>query len=91
MRKILTEDLGMRKVSAKMLPQILSDDQKQRQLDVCSNLSRHLAEGNNFLDRIIMSDESWSFQYNPETKRQRMQWKTQCHQDQKRHAFHKPK
>jgi histone-lysine N-methyltransferase SETMAR len=28
-RKILTEDLGMRKVSAKMVPQILSDDQKQ--------------------------------------------------------------
>jgi hypothetical protein len=38
-RKILTEDLGMRKVSAKMVPQILSDDQKQWQLDVCSDLS----------------------------------------------------
>jgi hypothetical protein len=35
-----------------------------------------LAEGNNFLDRVIMGDESWCFQYDPETKRQSMQWKT---------------
>jgi hypothetical protein len=38
-RKILTLDLRMRKVSAKMVPRILSDDQKQRQLVVCSDLS----------------------------------------------------
>jgi hypothetical protein len=29
LRKILAENLGMRKVSAEMVPQILSDDQKQ--------------------------------------------------------------
>jgi hypothetical protein len=44
-----------------MEPQILSDDQKQQWLDVCSDLSRHLAAGNNFLDRVIMGDESWCF------------------------------
>jgi hypothetical protein len=56
-RKILTEDLGMRKVSAKLVPRILSDEQKQRRLDVCSDLSRQLAEGNNFwieLLRVMM-------------------------------------
>jgi hypothetical protein len=53
----------------------LSDDQKQQQLDVCSDLSHQLAEGNNFLDRVITSDESWCFQYGPEMKRQSMQWK----------------
>jgi hypothetical protein len=47
-RKILTEDLGMRKVSAKTVPRILSNDQKQWRLAVCSDLSRQLAEGNNF-------------------------------------------
>jgi hypothetical protein len=75
-RKILTEDLGMREVSAKLVPQIFSDDQKERWLDVCSDLSRQLAKGNNFLDRVIMGDESWCFQYDPETKFQSMQWKT---------------
>jgi hypothetical protein len=59
-----------------MVPRILSDDQKQRWLHVCSDLSRQLAEGNNLLDRVIMGDESWCFQYNPETKCQSMQWKT---------------
>jgi hypothetical protein len=49
-KKILTGDLGMRKVSAKMVPQIMSDDQKQQRLVVCSDLSHQLAEGNNFLD-----------------------------------------
>jgi hypothetical protein len=75
-RKIFTEGFGMRKVSAQMVPRILSDDQIQRRLDVCSDLSRRLAEGKNFLDGVVMGDESWCFQYYPETKRQSMQWKT---------------
>jgi hypothetical protein len=60
----------------KVVPRILSDNQKQRWLDVYSDLSRQLAEGNNFLDRVITGDESWCFQYDPEMKRQSMQWKT---------------
>ena len=28
-------------------------------------------------DRVITGDEMWCFQYDPETKRQSMQWKTQ--------------
>jgi histone-lysine N-methyltransferase SETMAR len=75
-RNILTEDLGMSTVSAKTVPRILSDDQKQRRLDVCSDLSCQLAEGNNFLDTVIMGDESRCFQYDPEIKCQTMQWKT---------------
>jgi hypothetical protein len=71
-RKILTEYLKMRKVSAKMVPRILSDDQKQQQIDVYSDSSHQLAEGNNFLDRVIIVDESWCSQYNSETKRQSM-------------------
>jgi hypothetical protein len=74
-RKILTEDLGMRKVSAKIVQQILSDDQKQRRLDVCSDLCRQLAKGKNFLDRFVTGNESWCLQYNLEIKCQSMQWK----------------
>jgi hypothetical protein len=66
----------MRKVSAKMVPRILSDDQKQRRLDVCSDLCRQLAEGNNFSNRFNTGDESWYFEYDPETKHQSMQCKT---------------
>lgn len=37
-----------------MMTQVLSEDHKQQRLDVCSDLSRQLAEVNNFLDRVIM-------------------------------------
>jgi hypothetical protein len=46
----------MRKFSANMVPRIFSGDQKQWQLDVCSDFCRQLAEGNHFLDRIITGD-----------------------------------
>jgi hypothetical protein len=59
----------MRKVSAKMVSRILSDDQKQWRLDVCSGLSCQLAKGNNFLDRVIMGDESWCFHYDHRDKK----------------------
>jgi hypothetical protein len=63
----------MRKVSAKMVPRILTHDQKQCWLHISSCLLRN-AE---MFDRVITADETWCFQYDPETKRHSMQWKTQ--------------
>ena len=37
-RKILTEDLDMRKVCAKMLPKELTEEQKQRRFTICQDL-----------------------------------------------------
>jgi DNA-directed RNA polymerase sigma subunit (sigma70/sigma32) len=36
-RQILTKCLGMRKISSNMVPQLLTDDQKQRRLHVKSS------------------------------------------------------
>jgi len=72
-RQIVKEDLGMRKSSAKMMPRILTHDQKQRRLHISYDLLRN-AE---MFDMVITGDETWCFQYYPETKRQSMQWKTQ--------------
>jgi len=55
-----------------MVPRILTHVQK-RQLHISSDLLRN-AE---IFDRIITGDETWCFQYDPETKRQGMQCKTQ--------------
>jgi hypothetical protein len=33
-QQIVKEDLGMRKISAKMVPQVLTHDQKQHQLHI---------------------------------------------------------
>ena len=51
----------------------MTRDQKQRRLHISSDLLRS-AE---MFDRVITGDETWCFQYDPETKRQSMQWKTQ--------------
>jgi len=72
-RQIVKEDLGMRKISAKMVPRILTHDQKQHRVHISSALLRN-AE---MFDRVITGDETLCIQYDPETKRQSMQWKTQ--------------
>jgi len=58
-RQTVKEDLGMRKISAKMGPRILTHDQKH-QLHISSDLLRN-AE---MFYRVITGDETWCFQYN---------------------------
>ena len=72
---IISEDLGMRKVCAKMVPKLLSNDQKDQRLVVCEDILQNLEEDPEMLKRVITGDESWIFQYDPETKRQSLQWK----------------
>lgn len=75
-RIILTEDLGMKKICAKMVPKLLSDDQKARRVDLSRDVLEQLEGNPEFLDNVITGDETWVFQYDPETKRQSLQWKT---------------
>jgi len=72
-RKILNEDLDMRKVCAKMVTKQLTEEQKQRRVTICQDL---LERQNDILGRVITGDETWVYQYDPETKRQSAQWKT---------------
>jgi len=54
----------MRKISAKMVPRILTHDQKHRWLHISSDLLRN-AE---MFDRVITGDETWCSEYDLETK-----------------------
>jgi len=72
-RKILTEDLDMRKVCAKMVPKELTENQKQRRVTICQDL---LERQDDIFGCIIMGDETWVYQYNSETKRQSAKRKT---------------
>jgi hypothetical protein len=71
-RQIVKEDLGMRKFAAKMVPGILTHDQKRR-----LRISSYLLRNAEVFDRVIAGDETWCFQYDREAKRQSMQWKTE--------------
>ena len=53
-RKILTEDLDMRKVCAKIVPRELTE-QKQRTVTICQDL---LERQDDILGRVIAGDET---------------------------------
>ena len=74
--KIITEDLEMRKLCAKMVAKLLNNDQKDRRLQVCQDILGRLQTEPNLLEKVITGDESWIFEYDPETKRQSLQWKS---------------
>jgi hypothetical protein len=75
-RQILTENLKMKKVCAKMVPKNLSEDQKLNREEMCQNVLEKTEEDPDFLNSVVTCDETWLFQYDPETKRQSMLWKT---------------
>ena len=72
--QILTHDLDMRIVRAKMVPKNLTTEQKANRMDVCFDLLDRLKREPEFFNRIITGDESWILEYNPETKCQSREW-----------------
>uniref|UniRef100_A0A3B5AEK4 Tc1-like transposase DDE domain-containing protein n=1 Tax=Stegastes partitus TaxID=144197 RepID=A0A3B5AEK4_9TELE len=71
--KIITKDLGMWKVCAKMVLKLLNDDQKDQRMQVFQDILEGLETKPDLLGRIITGDESWILEYNPETKCQSLQ------------------
>jgi len=70
---VLTEELGMHCVAAKFVRRILTADQKQQHINICTEL-RHLAsDDETFLSRVITGDDSWVYGYDPEAKQQSSQ------------------
>ena len=71
----MLSSLGYSKVCARWVPRMLTQDQKDRRRDVCQDLlDRYEAEGDGFLDQVITGDETWCHHYEPESKRQSMEW-----------------
>jgi hypothetical protein len=75
-QRILTEDLNMRRISAKLVPRLLTEEEKQRRVLVCQELLDEVRNDQNFLSRVITGDETWVYCYDPETKQQPSQWKS---------------
>ena len=57
--QILTQDLDMRKVCAKVVPKNLTTEQKANQMDVCLDPLYRLERDQEFFSRVITGDESW--------------------------------
>ena len=75
-RRILTEELGMRKICAKMVSRNLTEQQRDARVSVCVEPLEQVEADLEFMDRVITRDERWFFQYDPQTKRQSLEWRS---------------
>jgi len=67
--RILTEHLGLQKVCARFVPHKLTGVQKLLRIQHSKDIIKEAKKYPNFLYKIVTSDETWYFQYDPETKR----------------------
>ena len=72
---ILTENLRLRRVSAKFVPKLLTEQQKELRKEISEDMLDFANHDPEFMKTIITGDETWVYGYDPETKFQSLQWK----------------
>ncbi|UYV64984.1 hypothetical protein LAZ67_3002654 [Cordylochernes scorpioides] len=73
---IMSDVLSFRKVWARWVPRLLSENHKQQRMEAArAFLEMHRRDGDQLFSRIVTGDESWVHYSTPETKRQSMVWK----------------
>ena len=55
---IVTEDLPMRKMCAKLVPKVLSEEQKLSRVEISQEILDCVQEDEEFLDNVITGDKS---------------------------------
>ena len=83
-QRILHNNFNMKKVCSKMVPRLLTPEQKEIRMNICADILQNIENDPNFLENIITCDESWFFQYDPESKCQYMHWKSPSSPRQKK-------
>ena len=51
--EILTSELGMQKICAKLVPKILTNVQKEKRRNVCLDILERIENDNNFFEHVI--------------------------------------
>ena len=72
--QIFTEKLQMCRISAKFMPRLLTDDQKENHVEISQELLANDNGNENFLKNIITGDQTWVYGYYVETRMQSSQW-----------------
>ena len=72
---IIREYLDKRKLSAKWVPKCLNADQKLQRCHSSEQILEFFRrDPNDFLLRLVTTEETWLYHYDPETKQQSMEW-----------------
>ena len=72
---ISTEDLCMRRGSAKFILMLLTEQQKELRVEIAQGMLDCANNDLEFTKTLITGDETWVYRYDPETKFQSSQWK----------------
>ncbi|UYV79368.1 hypothetical protein LAZ67_17002341 [Cordylochernes scorpioides] len=75
--RIVTKDLKLKNTPAKFIPRFLTNEQKLCRLATCENMLEMTRTDPEWKDKIITGDETWVYDYDPETKRQYAEWRGQ--------------
>jgi hypothetical protein len=71
----IIDTLGYSKVCARWVPRNLTTQHRRQRKANCSELLEHFdAEVKALLSRVDKGDETWAHHYEPETKRQSLEW-----------------
>jgi len=74
-QNILHENLGMKKLSARWVPRLLTVEQKRNHMTTSEHcLDMFKRNPKEFLRRFVTVDETWIHHYTPEMKEQSKQW-----------------
>ena len=63
------EELKMRNISAKFIPRVLREDQKEKRCHDSREMVELINSDPAVLDALVTCDESWIYSYDLETKR----------------------
>jgi len=74
--QILQEDFSKQKLNTRLVPQALTQDQKGVRASICADLLHEVQNDATFINSITAENESWCFQYDPQTKRQSAKWRS---------------
>ena len=88
--QVLTQEIAMRKLCAKIVPKNLTIEQDKRK-DVRLHLLEWIQSDRNFLKNVITGNKTWIFEYDPETKQQSKEWHTSASPRQKKARMNKSK
>jgi hypothetical protein len=58
-QNIFADNFNMRRIFARFVPRLLSDDQKAHRVSVCKELKQQTRDDPNFISNIITGDETW--------------------------------
>ncbi|UYV74150.1 hypothetical protein LAZ67_11002252 [Cordylochernes scorpioides] len=72
---IIKEDLQIKKTDSKFVPKMCTIQQKENRVEVAKKMLEMVEESPNWKEKVITGDETWVNGYDPETKRQSMEWK----------------